>query len=486
MGLLDLFRRRPSEPTAAPSSDPPPKPDETVGTGGTASWGGYPQSNEAAADMRGTARLKTFGETVRNVAVVGTAVRRTYRLIGGVKWTMAPARGDQIDEAAAKDAAEFAEHAILQAPRRPIGSWAKRIASAEFFGASVQELTYRKDSDPRWPDRWVVDRVDWRTTETIARWDVADNGDLAGVWQLPPLGAAEVYIPRWKMLYHVDDELSDSPEGVGLLRHAAESVRRLAVYLSLEGKGYQNSVNGNMVGRTPRAQMKASKMNDAAIDTAEAGLKDYLQNHRKKEDLYTLLDSKTYPNPDGSPSNVPMWAIDVLKSENDLKELAEAIRRDLWLVAIALNVEHIMLGSAGGSLAMQAQKSADYYRFVEGILENVAGVIARDAVDVVWALNGLDPALKPSPKFSRLSFHDVLELIAALKDLATAGVTVDRSDDAVKAVFEFLGLPTLDDDPEAMAAGREAAAQAAGMVRQPVVDPGDGSIDVNLDDPAED
>ena len=200
------------------------------------------------------------------------------------------------------------------------------------------------------------------------------------------------------------------------------------------------------------------------------------------EDLYALLDSKTYRNPDGSPSNVPMWGIDVLKAENDLKELGEAIRRDLWLIAIALNVEHIMLGSAGGSLAMQAQKSADYYRFVEGILENVAGVIARDAVDVVWALNGLDPALKPSPKFSRLSFHDVLELIAALKDLATAGVTVDRSDDAVKAVFEFLGLPTLDDDPEAMAADREAAALAAGMVRKPVVDPGDDSIDVNLDD----
>ena len=482
MGLLDLFRRRPSEPTAAPPSGPPPKPDEQVGTGGTASWGGYPSSNEASADMRGAARLKTYGDMVRNVAIIATAVRRTYRLIGGVEWTMAPARGDQIDEAAAKDAAEFAEHAILKAPRRPVGSWAKRIASAEFFGASVQELTYRKDGDSRWPDRWVVDRVDWRTTETITRWDVSRAGDLAGVWQLPPDTGGEVYIPRWKLLYHVDDELSDSPEGVGLLRHAAETVRRLGVYLGLEGKGFQNSVNGNMVGRSPRADMKAGKMTDAQIETAESGLKDYLQNHRRKEDLYALLDSKTYRNPDGSPSNVPMWGIDTLKAENDLKELGEAIRRDLWMCALALNVEHIMLGSAGGSLAMQAQKSADYYRFVEGILENVAGVIARDAVDVVWALNGLDPALKPSPKFSRLSFHDVLELIAALKDLSTAGLTLDRSDDAVKAVFEFLGLPTLDDDPEEMAAQREAAAQAAGMVRTPVVDPGDDSIDVNLDD----
>ena len=97
------------------------------------------------------------------------------------------------------------------------------MASAEFFGASVQELTYRKDDDPRWPGRWVVDRVDWRTTETIARWDMSANGDLAGVWQLPPLGAGEVYIPRWKLLYHVDDELSDSPEGVG---RAASSVWR--------------------------------------------------------------------------------------------------------------------------------------------------------------------------------------------------------------------------------------------------------------------
>jgi hypothetical protein len=484
MGFLDLFRRPTAPTTAPPATSAPPPVDEPVGTGGTSSFGGYPSSNESAAAMRGTARHKTMAEMVANVAIVATAVRRTYRLIGGVDWTMSPARGEDIDETAAKDAAEFAHHAIVNGTRAttPIGKWAKRVASAEFFGASTQAWTMRVDDDRRWPGSLIYDRIDWRPSATIERWDTDANGVVHGVWQRSTDTGAEIYIPRARLVYHVDDELTDSPEGTGLLRHAAETVRRLLVYLSIEGKGYQNSVNGNMVGRTPSAEMKASRMDAAAIAAAEAGLRDYLQNHRKKEDLHLVLDSKTYKNNDGSPSNVPMWSIDTIKADNDLEELGKAIQRDLWMIAVALNVEHVMLGSAGGSLAMQAQKSADYYRFVEGILENIAQVIARDLIDPLWVVNGLDPALKPTPQFSRLSFHDVTELVAMLKDLATAGVTVDRADDAVRAIFEFLGLPVLDDDPEAMAAARADAAAAAGMKAAPLVDPGADAVDVNLDD----
>lgn len=472
MGLLDrLLFPRPTEPTAAPPSAPPPAPDERVGSGGTSTYGGYVENREASAALRGSQRHKTLADMVLNIAIVATAVRRVYRLVGAVSWTMAPARGDGIDEEAAKDAADFAAHAIFDATKdtTPVGKWAKRIASAEFFGASVQEWTARAADDARFPGRVVFDRIDWRPTHTIDRWDADANGKIHGVWQRLIDTGSLVYLPRAKLVYHVDDELSDNPEGTGLLRHAAETVRRLGAYLAIEGKGYQNSVNGNMVGRAPVAAMRADKLTEAQITEAKSGLKDYLENHRKKEDLHIVLDSRTYKNPDGSPSNVPMWGIDVLEAGNDLDELGKAIQRDLWLAAVVLHMEHVMLGSSGGSLAMQAQKSADFYRFVEGLLETIAAVISRDLIGPLWIMNGIDPSLKPTPKFGRLAMRDIGEVIAAIAQLSSAGVTLDRSDDAVKAIMDFLGLPALEELDQADALdARDRAAAAAGMERTPI------------------
>lgn len=478
MGLRDFFRRRTSEATEAPPPDQRAVPavDERIGVGESQTYGGYPESREASADLRGSTRQRTFNELVLNIAIVGTAVRRVYRLIGSVDWTMAPARGDTVDENAARDLADFAQAAIFDATKRttPIGMWAKRIASAEFFGSSVQEWTMRAGDDPRWAGRYVFDRIDWRKPATIERWDTDDNNVVHGVWQLGKTGA-QVYLPRAKLVYHVDAELSDGPEGVGLLRHAAETARRLKLYLSNEARAIKNSANGNLVGKVPKAAMREDKLSAASITAAEEGLRNYLENHERKDGLYLVLDSKTYKNPDGSPSNVPMWGVEALEAGNDIEEISKAIDRELWQLAAALNVEHIMLGSSGGSLAMQAAKSADFYRFVEGILESIAAVIDRDLIGPLWEVNGLPPALRPVPQFSRLGFRDVSEIMTLLSQMATAGVTIDRTDEVVKALFEYLGLPVLDTtsaiDTET---ARDAAARRLGL------DPIDPSVD-NLD-----
>lgn len=483
MALRDLFRRRTDEPTEAPPSDQRalPSPAERAGVGDTQTFGGYVDSREASADLRGTSRHKTLHEMALNVAIVGTAIRRVYRLIGAVDWTMAPARGDGISEDAARDAAEFARAAIIESTKRttPIGSWAKRIASAEFFGASVQEWTMRAGDDPRWPGRLVIDRVDWRGAHTIERWDTDANNTVHGVWQRGKTGE-EIYLPRAKLVYHVDDELNDSPEGVGLLRHAAEGVRRLKLYLSLEARAVKNSANGNLVGRSPRSAMKSDNLSAEDIAKAESGLRNYLENHERKEGLYLMLDSKPYKQPDGSPSSVPMWGIESIAAGNDLDAIAKAISRELWQIAAALNVEHVMLGSGGGSLAMQAQKSADFYRFVEAVLERIAEVIDRDLIGPVWEVNGLPSELRPVPQFSRLGFRDVAEIITLLSQMAAAGVSLDREDEAVKALFEYLGLPVLVSlAPEEQDARRDTAARAAGL------DPLDPMADdPSLDDPS--
>ena len=76
---------------------------------------------------------------------------------------------------------------------------------------------------------------------------------------------------------------------------------------------------------------------------------------------------------------------------------------------------------------------------------------------------------------------DIAEIVALLKQMADSGVTLDRADDAVKAIFEFIGLPVPEVDPMADAARRDDAARRAGLgPRAAPTD--DGSIDVNLDE----
>jgi hypothetical protein len=43
------------------------------------------------------------------------------------------------------------------------------------------------------------------------------TGRLKGVIQESPLTGESLYIPRWKSIYLVDDLLSDSPDGLGLV-----------------------------------------------------------------------------------------------------------------------------------------------------------------------------------------------------------------------------------------------------------------------------
>lgn len=479
MGLLDLFRRKPDAgPSTAPPTAPPPKPTEEAGAGGSVTHGGYADSGEHNAEMRGTRRYTRMRTMATNIAIIGTALRRVDRLLGAVEWTMAPAKGEGVNENDAKDAADFAAHAIFKAPSTPWSKIVKRAGASEFWGHSEQEWTVRLEDDGQWPGRFVFADFAFRPPHTIERWDTDEQtGVVRGCWQRNPTTQAEIYLPRWKLLRRVDDVLSDSPEGTGLLRHVAELARVLEVYVNIEGKGFQNSVNGNMVGRVPKAEI--SKLDAAAQTAALAGIKDYLENHRKKENLSLELDSSTYKNADGTISNVPKWGIDVLQAANDLEELGDAINRVIRDIAIALCVEHILIGSdGGGSLAMMAQKSSDFFGLVMGILTSIGEIISSDAIDPLWVLNGLDPKLKPTPRFSRFAFHAIAEIVALLKQLADSGVSLDRADEAVKALFEFLGLPTLEVDEAAMMGARDAAAEKAGLKKKP---DDDESIDITDD-----
>src|SRR3546814_20251145 len=80
---------------------------------------------------------------------------------------------------------------------------------------------------------------------------------------------------RAKIVYAVDDTLSDSPEGLGLFRHLAKTAYRLETFLSLEEIGFTTDLRGIPVARAPLGELRQEVIDSgpegsAARATAEA------------------------------------------------------------------------------------------------------------------------------------------------------------------------------------------------------------------------
>ena len=116
-----------------------------------------------------------------------------------------------------------------------------------FYGFSIQEWTARRRDD----GFLTFADIAPRSQRTIERWDVDEAGQVLGALQRSPQTQEEIYLPREKLLYIVDDTLNDSPEGLGLFRHLVAPSRRLKRYEQLEGFGFETDLRGIPIGRSP-------------------------------------------------------------------------------------------------------------------------------------------------------------------------------------------------------------------------------------------
>src|SRR5690606_25420999 len=174
-------------------------------------------------------------------------------LVSRPAWKVEPARDRGPTEEpsdAAKAAAEFVESVLDDLDV----NWTRvvrRSSMYRFNGFGIHEWTAK-----RRPDGLIgMASVEVRPCHTIARWDVEPTGSVLGVMQRSPQTGEELWIPRKKFVYLLDDTLTDSPEGMGVLRQLVDPAERLQRYLKLEGQGYERDLRGIPVGLAPIAEI---------------------------------------------------------------------------------------------------------------------------------------------------------------------------------------------------------------------------------------
>lgn len=414
-------------------------PTQVLGVTSVPTYGGYVDYGEKSADLTGTKRYTTFADVLANVGIVAAGVRYFLNLVAKAKWSVTPAD----DSKAAQEAADFVQE-VMDDMDTPWSRVIRRASMYRFYGYSIQEWTAKKRNDGK---IGLLD-IEPRAQSTIERWDVNDHGDIAGVWQTSPHTSREIYLPREKLVYVVDDTLSDSPEGLGLFRHIVPHAKRVMRYENLEGIGFETDLRGVPIGRAPKALLQKyvdqGKMTKSQMTEAITSMETFVQNHIRSTDTGLVLDSLTYQTQDdkGTPSQVKQWDMELLSSDaNSIEYLGNAIDRVTHNIAMIIGVEQLLLGrNARGSHALSQDKTHNFYLVVDSTLTELTEAFERDFLGTLWQLNGMNDDLKPSLTPETIRFQNLAEITAALEDLARAGAPLDPRDPVINEIRELFGL----------------------------------------------
>jgi hypothetical protein len=457
------------------ASGPPTK---NIGHGGTAVFGGFPDSPEKSPELRGQRKYKTYDELKYNLDIVATGLRRTLMLAKGATWRVQPAKdsgreGERVAEAI---------HEILLAPRamnRPFPRVVTRQFMHVFDGASIAVWTGKRRDDGLFG---LLD-VQPRPLATIVRWDVDMDGTLRGVWQQSPWTLEEIPIPRARMVYTADLDLSDSPEGTGILRHAAQTASELRRLQQIEGWGFETSLGGVPIVRIPYAelnqQVKDGKLTKQQAEDFVKGAKKFIEDRVITPGRGLALESMTFKDPEGKPSAVRMFDLELLSVVGgDQPALGAAIERRTRAIARLLGIEHLLIGdNSKGGYSLSKDKTQMQVQIINSGLYDCADAFDHDLIGPLMGLNGFDRKLTPSLVPSQVMLRDVEAIVDGLEGLAKAAL--DPDDEATNEVRELLGI-----SPAPERTARELAEDATVRPgrRGAKPDPDDGSIDIDMDE----
>lgn len=425
---------------------PRTQPFKPAGVSGTPVYGGYVLSPERNPKLIGPEKYRTFSDILTNTTIVAAGMRYFLNVISRPQWNVEPV--DQTDEA--KKAAEFVERVLLDELKTPWSRVVRRMGTYRFYGFAVQEWTAKKNDDGTVGFEDIESRPQW----TIWRWEVDERGQVIGAWQRDPLTGRELGLPRNKIMYLVDDTLTDSPEGLGLLRHCVEPAERLKEYLRQEGYGFLRDLRGVPVGRVPMEELdenvKSGKMTQAERDKAVNSVLDFVRLERKSTDTAILLSSEPYKNlsTDGeSYAAQPKWGLELISgAAPGLAEVGSAIVRVQTEIARILGIEQLMMGAdSTGSFAMAKEKASGMYLLANSMLRDIQLQAQQDLLNPLWSLNGLDEKLMPRLKAEDVAPKDVEQIARVLSELATAGAPIPPGDEeTVNFVRDILGAPHVD------------------------------------------
>lgn len=416
------------------------QPFKEMGGSGTPVYAGFVQTKDRSAKWSRGRRYEISSEIVSNISIVAASVRYFLNLITHPRWSVVPA--DENDRESV-ELAEFVDD-VIHSMDTPWSRVIRKSGSYQFHGFGIQEWIAKRREDGLIGLR----DIESRPQHTIERWEINDNGGVEGVWQREPQTSRLLGIPKNKMIYMVDDTFTDSPEGLGIFRNLLEPYERLKRFLALETRTFERDLRGIPIGRIPYTKLREAVSNGViSKDDSTALIKameNFVELQVKESNTGMVLDSQPYESiaADGPKvSAVMQWGMELLQGAgNGLTELSTAIDRIQREMARIMGTEHLMMGDQGGNRALATDKSRNLYLVANSVLGDIVSSFDSDVITPLWWLNGLDETKRPYFAAEDVAFKDVVEITAALRDMASAGAVLDPRDPVINDLRDLLGV----------------------------------------------
>ena len=433
------------------SEMPRPRAFKEMGVSGTPVYAGYVLSPEKSYRLIGQEKYRTFADILSNTTIVAAGVRYFLNIIAKPSWNVQPStRVKGVKTGEAEQYAHFVE-SVLDDLHTPWPRIVRRCGTYRFHGFSIQEWTAVRRDDGKIGFHDIESRPQW----TIWRWEVDERGTVTGVWQRDPLTGRELGLPRGKIMYLVDDTLTDNPEGLGLFRHLVGASDRLKEYEFNEGVGFLRDLRGIPIGRAPVDELNQAVqqgvMTKAQMDNAIQSLREFVSLEKKSKDTSLVIPSTPYLSFTDAGNIVTQqlkWGVELISgAAPGLNDVGNAITRINTEMARVLGVEHLLLGAdSAGSYALAKEKATDLYLLANSVLRDIRLQVEHDLLWPLWGLNGFPDDMMPELATEDVSPRDVQKISSTLRDMATSGAPLDPDDDAINDVRDLLGISHVDLD----------------------------------------
>ena len=401
---------------------------------------------EFLRQLKGTRGVKTYQEMSENDATIAAIIAAIDLLVRAVEWTATPV--DDSDEAL--EAAQFAD-SLFNDMSHTFEDFVSEVLSMLVFGWSYFEIVLKRRLGPDQKDgsrrskytdgKIGIRKLAIRSQDTMTRWQMQDDGGIAGMWQLPEYSGGEVFLPIDRCLLFRTKVFKGNPEGKSILRQAYRAWYMLRTIQNAESIGIERELAGLPVAYIPAEKMKTT---GTAQDTAfYAMVKKMVRDVKFNEQGGVVLPSNTWPDAEGTPTSQPLVKFDLLSSGGTRSiDTSTVIKRYQQDIARSVLADFMMLGSDGkGSYALSKNKTDLFLRSCETYVERIASVINRFLLPRIWDYNGFNRDLMPKYTPGAVAPTDLGELGSFIDSLSRAGMPLFPDENLESHLRGEAGLP---------------------------------------------
>jgi hypothetical protein len=422
-----------------------------LGVAGDNTRTGQIRADEFIPELRGKNAIRKYREMRDNDSTIGAVMYAAEQVLRDVKLKVEPAN----DTEEAKREADFVE-SIFDDMDHSLDDHIAESLSSLSYGFAWFEVVYKRRVGPtqrspkknsKYTDgRLGVRKIACRAPWTVSRFDVdTKTGEVLGLYQDTGYALSQHYIPANKSLYYRTTSINGDPSGRSILRNAYTSYQYLNNLQSIEAIAVERELAGIPVARIPSEYLSGDAT--SAQTGFVANLEQILRDVKFNEQGYIITPSDTYPDKDGSPTNVRLVDVELMSSSGTRNlDIDPIVRRYQHDIARSVLSEFLMLGGGNnGSYALSKSKTDLFLRALESYIQAIVDVLNKQLVERLWQLNGLNYDLMPCIKAGDVAPHDLREIAGFLRNLNGADINVS---DHPEVIQDLMAIAELNYDPD--------------------------------------